>query len=72
MPSSQRQRRQPSHPISANRTVNYSKVPHVDAEIDAQFSKQKHYPPKEFLYEHDMDKRGALFFLGTLGYQTVW
>ena len=28
--------------------------------------------PKEFLYQSDFDKRGVLFYLGTLGYQTVW
>ena len=28
--------------------------------------------PQEFIYKHDFDKRGALFYLGTLGYKTKW
>ena len=33
---------------------------------------ESHQPPAEFIYKHDFDKRGALFFLGTLGYRTKW
>ena len=32
----------------------------------------RRHAPEEFLYEHDFDKNGVLFYLGTLGYQTVW
>ena len=28
--------------------------------------------PAEFVYDHDFDKNGALFYLGTMGYQTEW
>lgn len=47
---------------------------HVDAEINAQLASQRivKCPPAEFLYEHDLDKNGVFFYLGTLGFQTVW
>ena len=28
--------------------------------------------PQEFVYDHDFDRNGALFYLGSLGYQTKW
>ena len=28
--------------------------------------------PAEFVYDHDFDRNGALFYLGTLGYQLEW
>ena len=28
--------------------------------------------PKEFVYDHDFDRNGAIYYLGCLGYQTGW
>jgi hypothetical protein len=30
------------------------------------------YVPNEFIYDHDFDNNGALFYLGTFGYQTTY
>lgn len=30
------------------------------------------YVPSEFVYEHDFDNNGAMFYLGTFGYQAGW
>lgn len=35
-------------------------------------SPQSLFVPSEFVYEYDFDNNGALFYLGTLGYQSTW
>jgi hypothetical protein len=30
------------------------------------------FVPQEFLYDLDFDNQGALYYLGTLGFQTAW
>ena len=44
----------------------------VDVYPTQQHSQTRTFAPQEFLYHSDFDKKGVLFYLGTLGYQTVW
>eukprot|EP00353_Schmidingerella_taraikaensis_P008239 CAMPEP_0185588788 /NCGR_PEP_ID=MMETSP0434-20130131/54537_1 /TAXON_ID=626734 ORGANISM="Favella taraikaensis, Strain Fe Narragansett Bay" /NCGR_SAMPLE_ID=MMETSP0434 /ASSEMBLY_ACC=CAM_ASM_000379 /LENGTH=55 /DNA_ID=CAMNT_0028211703 /DNA_START=591 /DNA_END=758 /DNA_ORIENTATION=- len=48
------------------------KLREYGTQMSDSISQTRSCAPEEFLYESDFDKRGVLFYLGTLGYRASY